>query len=116
MEFGDISRSSLELTQRAAYSHGILVVLTNPKAAMMWAAVSSYLIGSGLSPMAVLLFAPIAATTALFIYSAYGLLFSSSGAQRMYLGTSRVFEIVFGVAFGTLGSKLLIDGFKEIRH
>jgi len=109
-------RSSLQLTQGAAYSRGILVVLTNPKAAMMWAAVSAYLLGSGLSAMAVLMFAPIASITALIIYGAYGLLFSSYRAQRVYFRTSRVFEIVFGVAFGTLGSKLLLDGIKEIRQ
>lgn len=111
-----IHRSSLQLTERAAYGRGILVVLTNPKAAMMWAAVSAYLLGSGLSAMAVLLFAPLASITALIIYSAYGVLFSSRKAQRLYFRTSRVFEIVFGVAFGTLGYKLLLDGIKEIRQ
>ncbi len=111
-----IRQSSLQLTQKAAYSRGILVVLTNPKAAMMWAAVSAYLLGSGLSAMAVLIFAPIASITALIIYGAYGLLFSSRRAQRIYFRTSQVFEIVFGVAFGTLGSKLLLDGIKEIRQ
>ena len=110
-----IRHSSLKLSQRAAYMRGLLVVLTNPKAAMMWAAVSAYLLGSGLSTIAVLIFAPIASLTALAIYGAYGLLFSSRKAQKIYFRTSRIFEMIFGLAFGTLGSKLLIDGIKEIR-
>ncbi len=108
--------SPQQLSQRASYRRGILVVLTNPKAAMMWAAVSAYLLGSGLSAVAVLIFAPIASVTALIIYGTYGLLFSSRRAQSVYFRTSRVFEIVFGMAFGTLGSKLLLDGIKEMRQ
>ncbi len=110
-----IRRLALQLSFRAAFKRGLLVVLTNPKAAMMWAAVSAYLLGSGLSSTAVLLFAPIASTTALVIYGVYGLLFSASAAQRTYQSAARVFEAVFGVAFGVLGGKLLTEGLQEIR-
>ncbi len=90
-----IRQSPLQLTQKAAYNRGILVVLTNPKAATMWAAVSAYLLGSGLAAMAVLLFAPIASITALIIYGAYGLLFSSRRAQKIYFRTSQIFKAMY---------------------
>lgn len=104
-----------QLSVRGAYFRGILVVLTNPKAAMMWAALSAYLVSSGLSTPVVLSFTPIASLTAMIIYGAYGFAFSTSGAQRLYASAARSFEFVFGAMFGLIGGKLLIDGLREIR-
>lgn len=110
-----IQASKRHLSLSGAYRRGLFVVLTNPKAAMLWAAVSAFLLGSGLPPIAVLLFAPIGSLTALLIYGSYGLLFSTSRAQRVYARTARLFEALFGVLFGAIGGKLLFDGIRELR-
>jgi threonine efflux protein len=91
------------------------VILTNPKAALMWTAVGTFLFGSGLSALQVVAFGPVAALSAIAIYGAYGLLFSSGFAVKTYSRFARWFELAFGSAFGALGGKLLWDGVRELR-
>lgn len=99
----------------AAWRRGLLVVLTNPKAALMWTAVATFLFGSGLTAAQVVGFGPVAFVSASLIYGSYGLLFSTGPAMRGYARFARGVESVFGAAFGLLGAKLLHDGFRELR-
>ena len=46
------------LSDVAAWRRGVFVVLTNPKAALMWSAIASFLYGSGFGSVEVLLFGP----------------------------------------------------------
>ena len=105
----------LKLGLMAAWRRGLLVVLTNPKAAIMWAAVASYLFGSGLKPGEVLAFAPIGALSAFLIYGTYGVLFSTQTAVSIYARAARGIEFLFGVTFGAIGGKLVWDGVRELR-
>ncbi|MDJ0781344.1 MAG: LysE family transporter [Desulfosarcinaceae bacterium] len=110
-----IQAAGRRLTLAAAYRRGLFVVLTNPKAAMLWAAVSAFLLASGLPSVAVLLFAPLGSLTALLIYGSYGLLFSTAPAQRIYAKTASLCEAAFGALFGAIGGKLLVEGVRELR-
>ncbi|MEN0088446.1 MAG: LysE family transporter [Pseudomonadota bacterium] len=110
-----ISASKRELTHAGAVRRGLAVILTNPKAALMWSAVATYLYGAGLSPVQVVAFGPMAAVTALLIYGTYGLLFSSRAAVSGYTRFARWFEAAFGLAFAALGGRLLLDGVRAIR-
>ena len=98
----------------AHWRHGLLVVLTNPKVALGWAATASFLFGSGLSGMEVLLFAPIAAASALAVYGGYALLFSTGAAARLYGRFWRGADAAFGLAFGALGGALLLSGLRDL--
>jgi len=89
----------------AAWRRGLLVVLTNPKAALMWTAVATFLFGFG----------PVAFVSASLVYGGYGLLFSTGIAVRGYARFARGIETVFGAAFGLLGVRLLHDGLRELR-
>ncbi|MDJ0614310.1 MAG: LysE family transporter [Rhizobiaceae bacterium] len=100
----------------AAWRRGLLVIMTNPKAALMWTAVGSFLFGSGLSAWQVLAFGPVAALSATVIYGTYGFLFSTGLAAKTYSKFARWIEGAFGAAFGMLGGKLLLDGFREIKQ
>ena len=100
----------------AAWRRGLLVIMTNPKAALMWAAVGSFLFGNGLGAYEVMAFGPFAAITASLIYGTYGLLFSTGFAARTYSKFARWIELMFGAAFGALGGKLLFDGFRELKQ
>lgn len=104
-----------QLSALAAWRRGLLVILTNPKAALMWTAVSTFLFGSGLEPWQVVAFGPVGAASALVIYGGYGLLFSSGFATRTYGRFARWIEVAFGAAFGALGGRLLADGIREMR-
>lgn len=103
-----------DLTPGAAWRRGLLVNLTNPKSALVWAAVGTFLYGSGLSAAQVAGFAPVGFTSALLIYGTYGLLFSSGPARRTYGRFAHLFEAMFGLAFGVIGGKLVLDGMGEL--
>lgn len=102
-------------TALSSWRRGLLVVVTNPKAALMWIAVGTFLFGSGLSAWQVVAFGPLAAISAIAVYGTYGLLFSSGLAVRAYSKFARWTELAFGAAFGALGGKLLFDGVREMR-
>ena len=103
------------LSRWAAWRRGLLVVLTNPKAALMWSAIATFLFGARLPMLAVLAFGPLVAITATLIYGAYGLLFSSRLAGRVYGRFARAIEYVFGAAFGALGAVLVLAGVRALR-
>jgi threonine efflux protein len=106
--------SQADWTPLDAWRHGLLVNITNPKSALLWAAVSTFLFGSGLSAPQVLAFAPVGFASALVVYGTYGVLFSSGLARRAYARFARSIEALFGLAFGAIGGKLVADGIREI--
>jgi threonine/homoserine/homoserine lactone efflux protein len=106
--------SRTDWTPLRAWRRGLLVNLTNPKSALMWSAVATFLYGNGLSASQVLGFAPTGFVSALIVYGTYGALFSSGAAQRAYTRFARVIEAMFGLAFGAFGGKLVADAVGEI--
>lgn len=102
------------LSDLAAWRRGVFVVLTNPKSALMWSAIASFLYGVGFGGVEVLLFGPFTFCSASLIYGTYGLLFSSGLAMSAYARFARWFEAAFAAVFGTLGAILLLDGIREI--
>lgn len=110
-----VSASARRVSAAGAWSRGLGVILTNPKAALMWSAVATYLYGAGLEPVQVLAFGPLAGCTALLIYGTYAIAFSSQAAIRGYARFSRWFEAAFGLAFTALGGRLVLDGVRGLR-
>lgn len=102
-------------TVRGAFRHGLLINLTNPKAALLWASVTVYLAGLGLSPVGLFLAACGVVLSALLVYGSYALLFSTGPAMSGYARVSRGFEAAFGAIFGVLGAKLMADGVTGLR-
>ena len=90
------------------------IAAANPKAAMMWAAVASFLYGSGFDSTAVLLFGPFTFCSASLIYGTYGVLFSTGLAMSAYARFARWFEGAFAAVFGTLGAILVVDGVRDL--
>ncbi len=99
----------------AYWERGLFVVLTNPKAALMWSAVATFLYGENLEPWQVVLFGPVGATSGFIIYGTYAVLFSTNSAKAVHKRFSRVIESIFCAAFGTFGGKLVWDGAQSIR-
>jgi threonine/homoserine/homoserine lactone efflux protein len=110
-----VSTSKAPLSDAQAWRRGFVVVMTNPKAALMWSAVATFLFGAGLEKWQVLAFGPLVAFSAMTIYGAYGLLFSTAIALRTYDRFWRVIEAAFGLAFGALGATLLLWGLRDLR-
>lgn len=105
----------IKKSNRAAFLTGLLVVLTNPKAAMMWVAISTFLAGSGFVNADFLVVGLVLSLSAMGIYSAYAVLFSSDLVVRSFGQFSRYVNSAFALVFGSLGAKLVIDGIKELR-
>ncbi|MEM1409504.1 MAG: LysE family translocator [Pseudomonadota bacterium] len=103
------------LNDRQAWRRGILVVLTNPKAGLMWAAVASFLFGQGLSAWHVLAFGPIGAFSGLVVYGTYAFLFSTGVAMRGYARFAKWVEGVFAATFASMGASLLWAGLRDAR-
>jgi threonine/homoserine/homoserine lactone efflux protein len=74
----------------------------------------AFLLGSGFSSQQVLLLAPIGAASALIIYGSYGILFSTSIANRIYTQSARGLDALFGVLFAGFGIKFLYHGVREL--
>lgn len=98
------------------FRRGSVVVLTNPAAALMWAAVASFLFGSGLTVWQLVGLSPVFAMATFVVYASYGVLFSTGVAIGTYQKFWRLTEVVFGFLFGTLGAILLISVLKEIEE
>jgi threonine/homoserine/homoserine lactone efflux protein len=105
----------VEAGAAAAYRRGFFVAITNPKAALVWAAISMYLATSGLSSLHFLFIDVGASLSALLIYGAYALIFSTGLVMRVYARFFRVIEGGFGAIFGAIGAKLFIDGMRELK-
>jgi threonine efflux protein len=99
----------------AAWRRGFLVVMTNPKAALMWVAITTVLYGAGMGNGEVLLFGPVTAISALGIYGFYAWLFSTGTATRGYARFWRLIEAIFGTAFSTFGATLMISGARDLK-
>ena len=105
----------VEKSNPAAFLTGLLVVLTNPKAAMMWIAISTFLVSAGFSHAYYIIIGLVLSLSAMLIYCAYAMLFSYSGVVRVFGQISRYVNSAFALVFGSLGAKLVVDGFKELR-
>ena len=103
------------LSDIAAWRRGFFVVMTNPKALLMWMAMATFLFGTGLDAAQVFAFGPLVAISATLIYGFYGVVFSTGIASRGYARFWRWIETAFGLAFGGLGATLLISGARDIR-
>jgi threonine efflux protein len=101
-------------TPVGAWRRGLLVNLSNPKSALMWGAITTFMFSSGLSTVQVLGFAPIGFASALVVYGVYGVLFSTNVAKRIYARFTRSVQAMFGAAFGALGGGLIFDGIRDI--
>ena len=99
----------------ACFLRGLLVVLTNPKSVLAWAALVAFLFGHGIAADRAIWFTPVGAMSALAVYSAYAVLFSTSVASRAYARAARWFEAAFGAVFGVLGGALVADGIRSLR-
>lgn len=105
----------VEARAGAAYRRGLLIALTNPKAALVWSAISMYLASSGFTAAQFLIIDIGASASAMAVYGAYALVFSTGIVMRVYARFFRAIDASFGAIFGVIGARLLIDGVRELK-
>ena len=79
---GGAARAVARSSGTRAYLVGVLVVLTNPKAALMWVAISMFLASHGSTTVSNLIVGICATGSAMAVYGAYAYLFSTDVAMR----------------------------------
>ncbi len=87
--------------------HGLMVTASNPKVAMMWAALATLVAPGAQSVFAVTAFATVTALLAFLIYGGYSVMFSAGRVQRVFKKYSRWADALFGGVFSVLGGTLL---------
>lgn len=95
-------------------SHGLVVTATNPKVAVLWASLSTFVGGATSSTPVLLIFAGVSAGVVFTIYGTYGLLFSTGGIRRLYARFQRLSEASFGTVFGVIGAAMLWRAAKSL--
>ncbi|SEQ22438.1 Threonine/homoserine/homoserine lactone efflux protein [Faunimonas pinastri] len=101
-------------TPYTAWRRGLLINLSNPKSALAWAAVATFLYGSGLTAPQVLGFAPVGCASAIVIYGVYATLFSLGAVRKVQARFARATDALFGLAFGAIGARILSEGVGEV--
>lgn len=110
----EFKATSVSWTPLTAWRKGLFVNLSNPKSALMWGAITTFMFGSGLTYVEVLGFAPIGFACAVVIYGGYGFLFSTPVMRGLYVRFTRIFEGVFGAVFGLAGTGLIVSGIRDV--
>ena len=92
---------------RAAYSKGLMLHLTNPKAILFFGSLFSIGVPSHSSIESLAIVIAAIGLQSFLIFHGYALLFSNSAVTAGYARLRRWFEAVFAVAFGAAGLKIL---------
>ncbi len=88
---------------RHDFLHGLAVTSTNPKVALLWASLSTF-VGPAITDGSLLLLFTTGSATIIFaIYGTYGWLFSTGRARGLYQRFQKATEATFGTLFGGLG-------------
>lgn len=103
---GDIAASG-DIGGARAFLKGLAVTATNPKVALFWASIATYVTSVTTSDLLLVLFAVAIAVEALLIYGGYGLVFSSEHPRRFYGRSRVVVDGGFGLVFAFLGLAVL---------
>lgn len=94
-------------TRAKAFTKGLALHLTNPKAILSWGAIYSVALTSDAAPFSVTLLFCALSLTSMVVFFGYAVLFSSAPIARGYLRLKRVFDLTFGLLFGAASLKLL---------
>ncbi|MBL4598978.1 MAG: LysE family translocator [Rhizobiaceae bacterium] len=92
---------------RKAYTKGLMLHLTNPKAILFFGSLYSIGIPPNASPEALGIVIVAIAVQSFLVFHCYALLFSSARITAGYAKLRRWFEAVFALAFGAAGLKIL---------
>ena len=85
------------------FLHGLTVTSTNPKVALLWTSLSTF-VGPAITDWPLLLMFTTGSAIIIFaIYGAYGWLFSTGRARGLYRKFQKTSEALFGTLFGALG-------------
>ena len=92
---------------RRAYSKGLALHLTNPKAILFFGSLYAIGIPAGASPATLATVIAAIGLQSALVFHGYALAFSNARIARGYVSLRRWFECAFALAFGAAGLKIL---------
>ncbi len=95
------------LSRTAAFRRGLIVQLTNPKAALAWIAILSLGLQADAPVWVGVLLVGLTTFLSIVIHCLYALAFSTPPMVRFYKGTRRIVQTVLGTFFAVAGLRLL---------
>ncbi len=101
------ARRALPASVAEAYSRGLALHLTNPKAVLFFGALYSIGVPPGVGPEALLFVIAAVGVQSFILFHGYAVLFSFEPVVRSYARLRRGFEAAFALAFGAAGLKIL---------
>ena len=91
------------------FAKGLFLHLTNPKAILSWGSIYAVVIAPGAGPWAVATLFVSLSLTSMCVFWGYAVLFSTPWVAAGYMRAKRLFDMTFGVLFGTAAASLLIS-------
>lgn len=96
-----------DLSRSAAFRRGLIVQMSNPKAALAWIAILSLGLQADAPAWVGLLLVGLTTFLSVVIHCLYALAFSTPPMVRFYKGTRRIVQTLLGTFFAVAGLKLL---------
>ncbi len=93
---------------RTAYTRGLLIHLTNPKAILFFGALYSIAVPTSINLTGLLSVIVFLGSISACIFLGYACLFSSKVVRQWYIKLRRVFECAFAILFGMAGIRILL--------
>lgn len=94
-------------TPRRAYTKGLALHLTNPKAVLFFGALYAIGVPPGTPPSALIMVILAVGVQSLIMFHLYAVIFSSKPMTAAYTRAKRMFEAFFALAFGAIAFKVL---------
>ncbi|OUS04416.1 amino acid transporter [Rhodobacterales bacterium 52_120_T64] len=92
---------------KSAYTKGLMIHLTNPKAILFWGALFAVVISPTAPVRDIIVVGLSCVAVSTFVFISYALIFSTERAMSVYVKLGRWFDGVFATLFGAASLKIL---------
>ncbi len=92
---------------KIAYTKGLLIHLTNPKAILFFGSLYTLAVPSGSDTTTLIKIVGVLGSVSAIVFLGYSILFSVAFVRNLYIKLHRAFDSIFAIFFGVAGVKLL---------
>ena len=100
---------TIQLTPKSAWTYGFIINISNPKAALVWSGIISFLFASGFTKFEIATFSLLGAASSAIVFGSFALLFSRPFIKQSYNKYHQIFELLFGIVFFYIAEQLIVD-------
>ncbi len=89
------------------FRYGLIVTATNPKVALLWASLSTFVTAKTTSLYFLFIFASVSSIILFIIYGGYGIIFSIGQIRKLYVRFQNISDATFGTIFSIIGLSMI---------